>query len=349
VDKSDPAGTTWVARPPREWELQTAGLMLAVAVAAVLCMLFVATDLAIRSYVRNNGMDGMSSLVAWVVQNYDVLGGLLTLLGIGYIVGFIWWRRHTTAMLDTVGVSDRESVWHWTVGGWYFALAGSFMIRFANSPTVTEDDDLPTWLAWDAAGTGARLVGLSFLLIAVWQIRDQVRAKVAESGVILRVSDLAPRRSAVPLPAAARPMPPGPQPAELPFADEDFWRRVSALATGQRTEIALLETTDGLARRWLLVPSSGHLAQIRSAVAPGAVVTAFPEPPAATETKAFTPRPADGYHGFLEDSDSGALWYQSIRPNRVGAFLSQARRARRWALYPTAAPDAFSAVVPPAA
>lgn len=335
-----------VARPTREWELQTAGLMVAVAVAAVLCILFVVTDLAIRSYVLSGGVDEMTSLVAWVVQNYDVLSGLLLLLGFAYLVGFVWWRRHTTAMLDSVGVSDREPVWHWTIGGWYFALATSFMIRFANNPTVTEDDDLPSRLVWDAAGTGARLVGLSFLLIAVWQIRDQMRAKVAESGVILRVRDMAPRPSAVPLPAAALPAPPR-QAAELPTADDDFWRRVSTLTTGHRTEIAVLETTDGLAHRWLLVPASGHLADVRSAMAAGAVVTVFPEPPAATETKAFKPHPADAYHGFLEDSESGALLYQSIRPNRVGAFLSQARRARRWALYPTTAPEAFSAVVLP--
>jgi hypothetical protein len=349
VDKIDSVVAPRVARPPREWELQTGGLMVAVAVAAVLCMLLAVTDLAIRSYVLNDGVGGMSSLVAWVVQNYEVLSALLMLLGFAYIAGFIWWRRHTTAMLDSVGVSDKESVWHWTVGGWYSALAASFMIRFAANQTVTDDHDLPSWLAWDAAGTGARLVGLSFLLIAVWQIRDQVHAKVAESGVILRIRDLAPRPSTVPLPAAVLPVPPGPQSAELLVADDDFWRRVSALATGLRTEIAVLETTDGLARRWLLVPSSGRLAEVRSAMAPGAVVTAFPQPPAATETKAFTPRPADQYHGLLEDNESGALWYQSIRPNRVGAFLAQARRARRWALYPTAGPDALSAVIPPTA
>ena len=76
-------------------------------------------------------------------------------------------------------------------------------------------------------------------------------------------------------------------------------------------------------------------------------MTAFSEPPAATETKGFTPRPADEYHGFLEDGESGALWYQSVRPNRVGAFLSRAGRARRWGLYPATAPDALSALVAP--
>nr|WP_296068409.1 hypothetical protein [uncultured Actinoplanes sp.] len=86
---------------------------------------------------------------------------------------------------------------------------------------------------------------------------------------------------------------------------------------------------------------------MRAAIAAGAAVTAYPEPPSATETKGFTPRPADAYHGFPQDADSGALRYQSIRPNRIGAFLAQARRARRWALYPADSSDALIAVAPP--
>jgi hypothetical protein len=337
VNKID-TGIPPVARPPREWELQTVGLMVAVAVAAVLCMLFLVTDLALRSYLLNNGADGMSSLVTWVGGNYEVLSGLLSLLGFAYIIGFVFWRRRTKAMLQSVGVPGKEPVWHWTVAAWYFALAASFMIRLANNPAVAEEDDLPPWLAWDAAATGARLLGLGALVVAVWQIRVQVRATIADAGVILRIGDIAPRRSAVPLKVAARAVfsPGNP-------ADDDFWRRVSGLATGRRTEIALLETTDGYARRWFLVPASGQLDKIRSLLAPGAVVTAFPEPPAATETKGFSPGPADEYHGFLDDGDGPR--YQLVRPSRVGAFLAQARRAQRWALYPATAPDALSAVV----
>ncbi|MFD0518688.1 hypothetical protein [Paractinoplanes durhamensis] len=100
----------------------------------------------------------------------------------------------------------------------------------------------------------------------------------------------------------------------------------------------MLETTDAVARRWV----SGDLTTIRAALPPGAVVTVFPQPPAADFTP---PRAADEYHGFLEDDASGALWYQSVRPNRVEAFMARARRARRWALYPADAPDALTAVV----
>ena len=76
-------------------------------------------------------------------------------------------------------------------------------------------------------------------------------------------------------------------------------------------------------------------------------MAAFPEPPDASETKGFKPLPADEYHGFLEDAESGAVWYQSVKPNRVGAFLARAHRARRWALYPADSPEALTAAVPP--
>ncbi|MFI5895918.1 hypothetical protein ACIA5D_38050 [Actinoplanes sp. NPDC051513] len=345
-----------VARPPHEWELQTLALMVAAGFAALLGILLLAGDLAVRSYLLTDGVDGLSSLVVWILDNSEAISALFLLLGFAYLAGYILWRRRTLAMLDSVGASDADVVWHWTVAAWYFALAVSFVLRVGRNSSAPDPaaytsapdsalDTATSWLAWDAAQIGARLIGLTFLLIAVWLIRDQVRERVAAAGVVFRVEDVAPRRSAVPLPAAARPAPPAPQPADLPPADEAFWGRVAALATGQRAEIALLETTDGLARRWLVVPENGDLGAVRSAVAPGAVVTAFPEPPAAIATKDFTPLPAGEYHGFLEDADSGALWYQSVKPNRVGAFLSRARRARRWALYAADSPDAPTAVV----
>ena len=336
------------ARPPREWEMQTLVLMAAVAFCALLGMLLLVSDLAIRSYVLSGGVNGLSPLVRWIVDNWDSISGLFLLLGLGYLVGFAWWRRRTRDMLHSVGDQAGRPVEHWTVMAWYLALAVSFMIRVFDDPTGGKESDLAIWLLWDAAQNSVRVIGLAFLLIAVWQIREQVHAQVARSGVMLRIQDMAPRRSAIPLSPAARPTPPAPPSGDLSPADDDFWRRVAGLATGLRTDVALLETTDSVARRWLLVPASGDLSAVRSALSAGAVLTAFPQPPAATETKGFTPLAADEYHGFLEDDESGALWYQSVKPNRVGAFLARARRARRWALYPANSPDALSAVVKPA-
>ncbi|MCU7729058.1 hypothetical protein ODJ79_35545 [Actinoplanes sp. KI2] len=359
MSEINPADAPPVAKPPHEWEIQTFALMVAAGCAAGLGILLLVSDLAVRAYLLTGGADGVSALVAWILDNGDAISALYLMLGFGYLIGFFIWRRRTRALLDSVGEANSPALWHWTVGAWYLGLFTSFMIR-ANNPagtpaqtpltfghdTSSQAEQFASWLAWDAAQIGARLIGLTFLLIAVWQIRTQVRERVAASGVIFRIRDIAPRPSAVPLPAAARPVPVGAQPSGLPMADEDFWGRVAALATGRRAEVAMLETTDGLARRWLVVPESGDLGVVRSTVAPGAVVTAFPESPDAGETKGFSPRPAEEYHGFLEDTESGAVWYQSVKPNRVGAFLARARRARRWALYPADSPEALTAVVP---
>ncbi|HEY0536004.1 MAG TPA: hypothetical protein VGD29_30845 [Actinoplanes sp.] len=75
-----------------------------------------------------------------------------------------------------------------------------------------------------------------------------------------------------------------------------------------------------------------------------AEITVFTEPPAATETKHYTPLPAESYQGFLED-EAGTLIARSVTSRRVPAFLAQARAARRWALYPVPDPTALTATV----
>lgn len=315
-----------VVRTPREWEAQTAFLIAAVFAAAVLGMLLLVTYLVVRAR-------GMSPLVGWVVRNWDAITLLSLLVGIGYVAVFAWWRHRTKELLRRVGDPDGNAAVHWMVQAWYLALGGSFALGLAGSDTTYGDDD---WLLFAAVQTGLRLVGLTLLLLAVWQIREQVRAQVVRSGVVLHV----PRRDAVPLKLGA-PTAPSSAPAELPPADDAFWARVAEFGPG----IALLETTDAVARRWLVVPDDGDLTAVRASLPAGAVVTAFPLPPAESGTEDFRAPAADDYYGFLEDGASGALWYQSVKPNRVEAFLARARRARRWALYAATDPDARSAVV----
>ncbi|GIM93859.1 hypothetical protein [Paractinoplanes toevensis] len=318
------------ARPPREWEARTFALIAAIAAATLLGILLLVTDLALRSYLVAEGADGLSPLVAWMVEHWEAISVLFLLLGFGYLAGFYWWRSSTRAMLRSAGDETGKSVVHWTVAAFYLALTGSFTLALAGEST----DDPVELLQWDAVRMGLRLVGLAFLLTAVWQIRDQVRTQVAGSGIILRPA----RRRLEPLNlAASAPALAAVARADLPSADDDFWLGVAALGDG----VAVLETTDAVARRWLLV--DGDLDAVRSALPAGAVVTVFPQPPAATETEGFTPPPAEEYYGLLEDD--GALWYQTVRPNRVEAFLARARRARRWALYPTESPDALVAEV----
>src|SRR5262249_24521987 len=124
-------------------------------------------DLAIRSYLRTDGVDGMSSLTRWIAVHWDGIVWASVLLGFAYLAGFVWWRKHTREMLDSVGGRSAHATDHWTVAAFYIGLAMSFTIRFANRPTSYENNDAPTWLAWDALQTGVRLIALAFLLVAV--------------------------------------------------------------------------------------------------------------------------------------------------------------------------------------
>jgi hypothetical protein len=83
---------------------------------------------------------------------------------------------------------------------------------------------------------------------------------------------------------------------------------------------------------------------VRAELAPGADITVFTEPPAATGTQHYAPVPAEFYQGFLED-DAGTLICQSVTARRVPAFLARAGSARRWALYPLPSPTALTATV----
>ena len=333
-------GTSMNARPPRSWELRTVAVMLVIATTAVLGMLLLVTQLAVRASLAGDGTSGVSPLVAWIIRNSDAFDFFYLLLGLAYIAAFFWWRHDSRAMLRKVGDRTGAATRHWAIPVWTAAIIGSVVLRQAADPYAP---DSPTAnLGLDALRTAIRVAGIGVLLIGVWQIREQVRRAVAGSGVALRVSDLGPRAAANPL----APLAPAPDvsTAGLPTAGDEFWATVSGRAVD--ADLAMLETTEGPVRRWVVIPRGGDLTAIRAAVAPGAIVTVFAEPPAAAPTDEVTPAPAEVYHGFLEDAASGALWYQSVRPNRVPAFLARARSARRWGLYPADAATALTAVTP---
>ena len=332
-------GTSMNARPPRSWELRTVAVMLVIATTAVLGMLLLVTQLAVRASLAGDGTSGVSPLVAWIIRNSDAFDFFYLLLGLAYIAAFFWWRHDSRAMLRKVGDRTGAATRHWAIPVWTAAIVGSVLLRQAADPSA---DGPAAQLGLDALRTAVRVAGIGVLLIGVWQIREQIRRTVAESGVALRVTDLGPRAAANPLP----PLVPAADvsTAGLPPAGDEFWDEVRDRAA--RADLAMLETTEGPVRRWVVIPRGGDVTAIRAAVPPGAVVTVFAEPPAAAPTDDYAPAEAEAYHGFLEDAASGALWYQSVRPNRVPAFLARARSARRWALYPVAATTALTAVAP---
>jgi hypothetical protein len=324
-------------RPPRYWELQTAAVFVAVAAAALFAMVLFVRDLALRDYVLSGGVSGLSPLVAGLVRHGDALGGLLFLVLLAYTGGLLLWRRQTQQMLETVGDTRPPVTVHWMVSAWGLSVTLALTIRL----TAGRSGDASTDLTVDAVQNGVRLIGLAFLLIGVWQIREEVHRRVAEAGVRLRFDR--PRLDAEEARPSSMPVLTRESTEVGLAADDAFWARVARTATGLHADLALLES-DGSAQRWRLVPASGDLSGLRAGLSPGAEITVFTEPPAATETKRYTPIPAESYHGFLEDT-SGALTFQTVTPRRVSAFLGQARAARRWALYPVSDRTALTATV----
>jgi hypothetical protein len=296
-------------------------------------VLFV-TDLALRDQVLTGGADRLAPMVAGLVRHHDAVDLVFFVVLFAYIVGFALWRRHTDRMLATIRDIGQPVTVHWTVAAWRMAVWAAFLLRV----TAGNSGDPSFDLTVDAVQNGVRLVGISCLLIGVWQIREEVRRRVAEAGIQLRHDE--PRPSSVPvrtlLPAVS---------GVAPVADDGFWARVTATATGRREDLALLESAGPLAHRWLLVPADGDLSTLKAELAPGARITVFPEPPGATEPGNHIPVPADSYQGFLE-AGGGALSFQSVSERRVPAFLAQARTARRWALYAVPDPAALTATVP---
>ncbi|MDI6102823.1 hypothetical protein QLQ12_29815 [Actinoplanes sp. NEAU-A12] len=333
---------TSTARPTQAWEIQTIVLMAAIGASALLSMVLLVSDLVVRSFLLSGPESGLLPLVDAVARHGVSVGRLFLLATIAALAGFLWWRRATRSMLSEAGDRAGTATSHWTIPAWYLSIGAALTIRSQNKAPDDTRDALATMLTWDAVQTGIRLAGLALLLVGVWKIRARVRGVVAETGVAAR----RPSGKVRLLPPPDRPV--APAPADLGPADDAFWQRVGQLAGSAGGDLALLETTGAVTRRWVLVPSTGELTAVRAALPPGAVVTAFPEPPAATDTTTFAPAPADFYHGFLEDGQSGALRYQVVSPDRMPVFLDRARHARRWALYPTDSRTALHAVVEPA-
>ncbi|MET8150866.1 hypothetical protein ACIBSW_18950 [Actinoplanes sp. NPDC049668] len=309
--------------------------MITIGVTILLGMILFATQLGVRAYLNAEGTSAVSPLVSTVVRNSSLFGVMYLLSGFAYVVAFFVWRHRTRELLRRVGDTAGDATRHWAIPLWTAALVASVVLNNAAG------------LGVDALRTAIRVLGICVLLFGVGSIREQVRRTIRESGVAFRMTDLptlVPARAATPLPPAATPV----STAGLPSADDQFWDRVRRTAADAGTDLAMLETTDALARRWALIPTDGDLAPLRATLPPGALVTVFTEPPAATGAESFEPGTADEYHGFLEDPESGALWYQSVRPNRIPAFLARTRSARRWALYPAGSPAALSAVTPAA-
>ncbi|WP_127506491.1 hypothetical protein [Actinoplanes solisilvae] len=306
-----------VARPPRSWEVGTLVLIVCLAIAGTLGLAFVAFEALFAYYLATAGLRGIPSFVLWTADYLDTANALYIAASIGYFIGFFVWRNRTARMLEDRG--HQVPLTHWAITAWLISVGATFVIRFvATSPDIVSD--LPTALWIDAALTAARVAGMALLLVGVFALREIVRETVATR----RAHSSDERRSALPDRVAGEPTP-------AQVAADDFWEQARRTASGLRADLALLEVSPSGDRRWLLV--SADVSQVRTAVNPSATLVLYPTPPGEGGTRGFKPAPADRYHGFLEDKNTGALAYESVPDRKVGAFLSRARSARRWALY----------------
>jgi hypothetical protein len=326
------------ARPPRSWELQTITLLAAISAATLLAIVLFGTDLAVLASVRSSGASGMSPFVSWIVRHFGTINSLNLLVVLAYVTALELWRRHTRRMLARIGDDSGSAVRHWTLLAFNLAIGASFLLRL-NGPAFYEG--VNSRITFEALQMGIRALGLSLLILGVWQVRIQVRAAVAEAGILLRRTGV-PKYSAAP----AAPLTSSDAPHEdVRAADDEYWTEVSELAASTGADLALLEAAGPLAHRWHVIPKSGDVDAIRGEIPPGAVLTVFPIPPTAEDATGFTPPPADRYHSFLE-TQAGDLQYQSVSDKRVPAFLARTQIASRWALYPTETPDALRARMP---
>jgi hypothetical protein len=329
--------TVTLARPPRPWELQTAALLAGTAATALLTMTILGTDLALLAYLRSDGTSGMTSFVSWTLRHLDVIYLVRSLLFFCCFVLACGWRIRTKTMLRRIGAPSNAGR-HWLLIGFWVSSGVIFLLGVNNAAW---NDGQSTQITFDALYAAVRTVGLAFLLLGLWQIQIQVRAAVAEAGVLLRRTNL-PKRSTVP----SRPLPSRDAPiTNLPQADDAFWSAISQQAVATGSDLALLEAAGPLSHRWHLIPKNGDITATRREIPPGAIITVFPTPPALTDPATFTPAPADKYHSFLK-TPAGDLQYQSVPEKRVPAFLARAAGSASWALYLSESPGAVQALMP---
>ncbi|MEU4217067.1 hypothetical protein [Actinoplanes sp. NPDC026623] len=331
----------------------TFALLLAVAATTAFSVFCLVADLALRQALQAGGADDASPMLIWAIEHADGIAGLNLVLLVVYLAGFLIWRRGSRSMLRRLVDDPEAPLRHWSIVVWNLAIVASVLITASSAGSDPRNlDETVSALSFEALRWGVRSVGLGVLLIGIVQIRGQIRRAVAEPRV---PAPAAPRPEPAPIaypPAPAtdgtrpvRVLEPVPGSEGLPPADDAFWNRVRDAAAG--ADVALLERTGLQAYGWKLVPAGGDGAEVRAALRPGAVVTAFTESPSAQAPgKKYKPVAADEYHGFLESGETGAIWYQPVDRFRLPAFLGRAGSSGRWALYPVEDDAALRAVVP---
>ena len=252
------------------------------------------------------------------------------------------WIWQTRQFLRSLHDDARWMRYHWT------AIAATVLILLDYGvvvPLVDAAPDAGRVLLADVLSTGSFVFGLIGLRLTRDRVRGIARGEIAPHSDDPRwMPPIVPAATTVrydTLPAADT----------LSPADDSFWATAQRLARDAGADIAVLETTETLSRRWLLVPAGGDTAQLRDTAQPGAVLTLFPTAPGtagalgASGRKA-KPAPASEYYGLIQAAPHAPIRFQLVLPSRVPDFLAEAGTAHRAGLYRPNDPAAQTAAVP---
>ena len=307
--------TTTTPTTPRPWELLASALFVFGAILA-------AVDLIGATAVLALGSSRSTTEVGAAV------GSLFFVFFVGEGV-WIWQTRQLLRSLhDDAG---------WLHYQWAFVTALA-LILLAGGAVPLFVDVLPKTgllLIVDALRLGSFVFGLVGLRLT----RDRVRG--IASGEIAPHSDDPDLLPPI-VPTATVRYDTVPVAGKLAPADDAFWAAAGRLAQDAGADLALLETTETLVRRWLLVPAAGDTAALRATIRPGAVLTLFTTAPGALNR----PAPASEYYGLIQSAPDAAIRFQLVLPSRVPGFLAEAHTAHRAALYRSNDPAAHTAAVP---
>ena len=340
--------TNSTLRPPRRWEIQTWGLLGLALASALAGLVTLVTLLGVRNVIATRGSSGTSVLTEFTLRHADQFDQIYFILVLAYLAAFYWWRAESKRLLTMFGDSQAKALRHWTIAAWNVLIPISFLIRFVGSGSRDGADTVAVQAALSQldttiTGLAVRLIALLLLVVGVWLVRGQVRAAIATS-----FSN--PPSAPAPVAAPVEHLPPSIlDTTKLPPADDAYWARVRDLSYAAGADLALLESTSNLIRRWSLIPSASAVEQIRASLPPGTVITVFPSSPQPGSTAPSAPPSSNStaeWFGLTEDARTGMLWFQLLLPSRVPAWLAKAQSAHRYGLYRSDDPAALTAVIP---
>lgn len=348
----------WVSSPsPRRWEGGTIALIVLTGATALYTMVLLLIDLTTLTLALAGGPAAGFAVLSATLSAVPGFDWIYLGVWVAFVVGWIWWRRATLALVESFGVDEDDAkrttrTWAIRIGNGIVLVdivldAFDFIGRPRDFPPHPTMPQIATESARVAAHNGLIMLALAFILLGIVLGRRQVHRLMAES-TFRWAFPVAPGGVPADPPVLGLPGAAGPSSPAAPAADDVFWERVRALSVERNGDLALLETVATGERRWLIVPARDPLG-VRAAIAPSSVIVVYSEPPRPGAEAPKKPPAAAGieWYGLLENA--GSTRFQLLLPTRVPDWLAEARKATRFGLYRANDPDALTATMPASA